>query len=141
MLYDDKELAGLLSKVKTIAVIGAVDKPGRAVHSVGSYLIEAGFTVIPVHPKRTNVWGLETYKSILDIPVKIDLVDLFRAAEFCPEHADEVLKLTEQPDIFWMQSGIWSSAVKEKLSSTSIKVIEDRCLMVDHRRLVNNKCL
>lgn len=136
MLYSDNELAGLLSEVKTIAVIGAVDKSGRPVDSVGRYLINAGFNIIPVHPKRENVWGLKTYPTILDIPEKIDLVDLFRASKFCPEHAEEVLQLAELPKVFWMQSGIFSPEAKEKLSSTSIKVIEDRCLMVEHQRLV-----
>lgn len=137
MLYNDKELAGLLSEVKTIAVIGAVDKPGRPVDRVGRYLIETGFRVIPVHPKRENVWGLKTYHSILDIPEKIDLVDLFRAAQFCPDHAEEILKLGELPRVFWMQSGIASPEARQILSEKPVTVIEDRCLMIEHQRLVS----
>lgn len=137
MLYNDKELAGLLSEVKTIAVIGAVDKPGRPVDRVGRYLIETGFRVIPVHPKRENVWGLKTYPSILDIPEKIDLVDLFRAAQFCPDHAEEILKLEELPKVFWMQSGIASPEARQILSEKPVTVIEDRCLMIEHQRLVS----
>lgn len=137
MLYDDKELAGLLAEVKSIAIIGAVDKPGRPVDSVGRYLIDSGFKIFPVHPKRTNVWGLETFPSILDIPEPIDIVDLFRAADFCPDHAKEVLQLKQLPSIFWMQSGIFCSEAKEILSTTPVKIIENRCLMVEHQRLVN----
>ncbi|SME89145.1 CoA-binding protein [Desulfovibrio gilichinskyi] len=139
LLLDEKKLASLLSEVKVIAVIGAVDKPGRPVDMVGRYLIESGYTVIPVHPKRQDVWGLKTYKSILDIPERIDLVDVFRAPDFCPEHAEECLKLNTLPKVFWMQQGIHSPAARELLSAKDITVIEDRCIMVDHKRLVGKK--
>jgi len=141
MLYSDKELAALLAKVKTIAVVGAKDKPGQPVDRVGRYLIEAGFRVIPVHPKRTEVWGLTAYPTLCDIPEPVDLVDLFRAAEACPAHAEEFLRLSPLPCCFWMQSGIVSPAARAILAShpaaTPIHVIEDRCLMVDHRNLVS----
>ncbi|MBI9110574.1 CoA-binding protein [Maridesulfovibrio ferrireducens] len=139
LLLDEKKLAALLNEVKVIAVIGAVDKPGRPVDMVGRYLIEAGFKVIPVHPKRQDVWGLKTYKSILDIPEHIDLVDVFRAPGFCPDHAEECLKLNTIPKVFWMQQGIYSPESREILSVKKITVIEDRCIMVDHKRLVGKK--
>ncbi len=141
MLYSDKELAALLGKVKTIAVVGAKDKPGQPVDRVGRYLIGAGFRVIPVHPKRTEVWGLKAYPSLNDIPEPVDLVDLFRAADACPAHAEEVLRLSPRPLCFWMQSGIFSPEARRILSGqpglTPILVVEDRCLMVDHRNLVS----
>ncbi|WP_027722357.1 CoA-binding protein [Maridesulfovibrio zosterae] len=139
LLLDEKKLASLLNEVKVIAVIGAVDKPGRPVDRVGRYLIDAGFKVIPVHPKRENVWGLKTYKSILDIPEPIDLLDLFRAANFCPFHADECLNLKELPKVFWMQQGISSPESRAMLSGKDITVIEDRCLMIDHKNLVGKE--
>ncbi|MBU1041787.1 MAG: CoA-binding protein [Proteobacteria bacterium] len=137
MLHSDKELAALLGKVKTIAVVGAKDKPGQPVDRVGRYLIDAGFRVIPVHPKRTEVWGLKAYPSINDIPEAVDLVNLFRAAEACPAHAEEFLRLSPKPLCFWMQSGIVSPEARRILSSLPVLVIEDRCLMVDHRSLVS----
>lgn len=131
MEIKDTELAALLGEVKTIAVLGASDKPGRPVDGVGRALIQRGFTVIPVHPKRQNVWGLTTYVSLADVPVAIDCVDLFRAAKWCPDHAREVLELSPLPRIFWMQSGITSPEAKDILKHTDITVIEDRCLMVE----------
>lgn len=131
MKNKDKELATLLEEVKTIAIIGASDKEGRPVDGVGRALMERGFTIFPVHPKRTNVWGLETYKSIKDIPVPIDCVDLFRAAKWCPEHAREVASLETIPKIFWMQSGIQSPEAHSLLQHLDIAVFEDRCLMVE----------
>lgn len=136
MLHSDKELAALLGEVKTIAVIGAKDKPGQPVDSVGRHLIRAGYKVIPVHPARAGVWGLPTYKSILDIPDPIDLVDVFRAPEFCAAHAGEVLRLANRPRCFWMQTGIFSPDARRLLAGSGTLVIEDRCLMVDHQRLL-----
>ena len=135
MLYSEKELAALLGQVKHIAIVGAKDKPGQPVDRVGRYLIEAGFTISPVHPKRASVWGLPAYPTLADVPAPIDLVDLFRAADACPAHAEEVLKLAHRPRCFWMQSGIASAEARAILKDSGIMVIEDRCLMVDHARL------
>ena len=136
MLYSDTELAALLRQVKTIAVVGAKDKSGQPVDRVGRYLIEAGFNVIPVHPKRPTVWGLKAYPTLADVPVPIDLVNLFRAADACPDHAQEALRLTAKPRCFWMQSGIVSQEARAILSDSGIFVVEDRCLMVDHAQLL-----
>ena len=134
MLYNDKELAALLSEVKTIAVIGAVDKPNRPVDGVGREMMDMGFDIIPVHPARSDVWGLKTYKSVADIPAQVDIVDLFRNAKFCPDHAREVLTMNPLPRIFWMQSGIVSPEAREILADSNITVIEDRCLKVELQR-------
>ncbi|BCS87388.1 CoA-binding protein [Pseudodesulfovibrio sediminis] len=131
MLIDMQELAPLLREVKTIAVIGAVDKPGRPVDMVGHALISMGFTVIPVHPKRRGVWGLTTYPTVNDIPIPVDMVDIFRASEFCPAHAREVLDMSPLPKIFWMQSGITSPEAQKILADSGITVVEDRCTKVE----------
>jgi predicted CoA-binding protein len=133
LIVDEKKLAALLDEVKVIAVIGAVDKPGRPVDRVCRYMIDAGYKIIPVHPKRENVWGLETYKSVKDIPFPVDMVNLFRASQFCADHAREVLELETMPKCFWMQEGIFSPEARELLSGKGIIVIEDRCIMVDHK--------
>lgn len=135
MLIDMKELAPLLREVKTIAVVGAVDKPGRPVDMVGRALIDMGFTVIPVHPKRSDVWGLATYPSLGDIPAPVDLVDVFRAPQFCPDHARETLALDPLPKIFWMQSGIVSPEAREILAGSGITVVEDHCTKVEMQAL------
>jgi len=134
MLFDD-ELKALLEKVKTVAVLGAVDKPGRPVDMVGRYLIDAGLTVVPVHPKRSEVWGLPTCPTLADVPVPVDLVDVFRNPDHCPAHAAEALALAPRPLVFWMQSGIASPGAGAILAGSGIRVIEDACLMVEHRRL------
>ncbi|MGE4505053.1 MAG: CoA-binding protein [Desulfovibrionaceae bacterium] len=139
MLHSTQELTALLAQVKTIAVVGAVDKPGRPVDRIGRYLMGAGFTVIPVHPKRKDVWGLPTYPSLLDIPEPVDLVNLFRRAEFCPDHAREALRMRPLPKAVWMQSGIVSDEARYILKDAPIVVVEDRCVMVDHQRMAGAK--
>ena len=136
MQPSDKELTALLRQVKAIAVVGAVDKPSRPVDGVGRYLIRAGFTVIPVHPKRRDVWGLTTYPSLADIPGPVDLVDLFRAPEHCPDHAREVLAMAPRPRVFWMQQGVASPEAAAILDGSGVAVVEDFCLAVAHSRLL-----
>ncbi|MFH1915368.1 MAG: CoA-binding protein [Pseudomonadota bacterium] len=135
MLINEKELAARLHEVKTIAVVGAVDKPGRPVDRVGREMIAMGFTIIPVHPVRDNIWGLETYRSVTDIPVPVDVVDLFRNAQFCPGHAREVLEMETLPRFFWMQSGVFSPEARQLLAGSPIQVIEDRCLKMELAQL------
>jgi len=122
-----------LSNIQNIAIVGAKNKPSQPVHQVGHYLIQAGFTVFPVHPQRQNVWGLPTYQSLLDIPERIDLVDLFRSSEFCIQHAKEVLQLDPLPLAFWMQQGVSSPEAKDLLQPYGIRVIEDSCIKLRHQ--------
>lgn len=134
------QLAPLLQSVRTIAVLGAKDAAGQPVDKVGRYLIEAGFTVIPVHPKRKNVWGLTTYTSLAELAearpdVQVDCVDLFRASQFCADHAKEALALPNVPKLFWMQSGIRNAEARTLMENAGASVVEDECLMVVHKRL------
>ncbi len=135
MLYADTTLKTLLSPGKTIALVGAKDRPGTEVDMVGRYLIAAGFRVIPVHPARPTVWGLPASKTLAEIEAPIDIVNLFRAAPHCPAHAAETLALANRPACFWMQSGIVSPESANLLAPSGITVVEDRCIMVEHRRL------
>lgn len=132
------ELAARLAQVKTIAVLGAKDVPGRPVDRVGRYLINSGFTIFPVHPVRKDVWGLPTYTRLQDIPEPIDLVDVFRAPQFCVDHARECLDLSPLPGIFWMQSGIANLEARELLQAAGVYVVEDLCLMIEHQRLADH---
>jgi len=135
MLYADATLKTLLSPGKTIALVGAKDRPGTEVDMVGRYLIDAGFRVVPVHPARARVWDVPACKTLAEVDGPIDIVNLFRAPEHCPAHAAEVLALANRPACFWMQTGIVSPEARELLAGSGIEVVEDRCIMVEHRRL------
>jgi len=135
VLYADATLKELLAPGATIALVGAKDRPDTEVDMVGRYLLEAGFTVIPVHPARSAVWGLPARKTLAEIDVPVDIVNLFRAAQHCPAHAAETLALPHRPRCFWMQSGIASPEARTLLQPSGMVVVEDRCIMVEHRRL------
>ena len=135
MLSGDADMRQALAGCSTVAIVGAKDKPGSAVDRVGRYLIENGFTVYPVHPVRKNVWGLHTFSSLAEVPGPVDIVNLFRASENCPKHAREALKLSAPARIFWMQMGIFSFEARSILAGTPTRVVEDLCIMVEHRRL------
>ncbi len=135
LLPNFQDLKSLFDRVRTIAIIGAKDVQGQPVDMVGRYLLDAGYTVIPVHPKRKNIWGLATYPNLTDVPEPVDMVNVFRAPQFCPAHARETLELKKRPAAFWMQLGIVSPEAVQILSPHAIQVIQNECLMVVHKRL------
>ena len=136
----DDTIRTLLISAKTLAVVGAKDTPGQAVDAVGRYLIEAGYAVWPIHPARHSVWDLSAFPSLAALPGKADIIVLFRAASACPEHALEVLALSWKPSAFWMQTGIRSSEARQMLAAYGINIIEDLCIMAEHRRRVAGVC-
>ncbi len=132
---DDTELAAFLGAARTIAVLGASDKPGRPVDRVGRYLIRAGYQVIPVHPVRKSVWDIPAWPCLAAVPHPVDIVNLFRAAEYCAGHARETLALPCPPLLFWMQSGIVSEEAMNLMRGRGIAAVQDACIMVEHARL------
>ena len=131
----DEHLRALLANARTIAIVGAKDKPGQPVDGVGRYLIQAGYTVIPVHPVRREVWGIPAVASLAEIHCPVDIIDVFRAPEFCPAHAVEAASMQPLPALFWMQLGIANAEARRNAEAAGMEVIEDACLMVEHRRL------
>ena len=136
VFMSDERLRAALAEAKTIAIVGAKDKPGQAVDDVGRYLIAAGYRVIPVHPVRKNVWGLKTYASLAEVQEQVDIVDVFRAPEFCPGHALEAANMPLTPKLFWMQLGIRSAEASQIVGKAGMAVVDDKCIMVEHRRLL-----
>ena len=135
-MLDDRLMRAVLGESRSIAIIGAKDKPGQAEDRVGRYLLEQGYRVVPVHPVRKTVWGLPAFASIAELPEPVDIINLFRAPEYCPGHAQEVLALGWKPKVFWMQLGIRSPEARQALAETGITVVEDSCIMVEHARLL-----
>ena len=135
-MLDDRLLRAMFDQSCSIAIIGAKDKPGQAVDKVGRYLLEQGYRVVPVHPVRKTVWGLPAVPSITELQEPVDIINLFRAPEYCPGHAHEVLRLGWRPKLFWMQLGIRSPEARAALAATGITVVEDLCIMVEHARLL-----
>ncbi len=135
-LQSDDELRELLLRVHTIAVVGIKDGPGDDAFRVPRYMQEHGYRILPVSPKLDQVLGERAVARLGDLAEPVDLVNLFRAPAHIPTHADEILALSPLPRAVWMQLGIRHPGATACLEAAGIAVVEDRCLMVEHRRLL-----
>ena len=135
-----EEVAGVrqvVASLKRVAVLGirSAQHASRPAFYVPQYLVSAGLQVIPVPIDDLNVQeilGQKVYRRLADIPGEVDLVDVFRRSEDIPAHLDDIL--AKKPKAVWFQSGIRNNDVAEVFARAGIKVVQDRCLMVDHRR-------
>ena len=131
-------IRSLLSETRTIAVLG-IKTEAQATQPafyVPRYLQTAGFQIIPVpvyYPKVTEILGQQVYRRLLDIPIHVDLVNVFRRSPDVPPHVPDIL--AKMPKAVWLQSGIRNDAAAETLAKAGIKVVQDRCIMVEHRYL------
>ena len=124
-------IADILKRAKTIAVVGLSDSPLRPSHGVAAYLQSQGYRIIPVNPQITESLGEKAYPSLLDVPEKIDIVDIFRRPEFVDEVVDQAIQL-KVPAV-WMQEEIVHEKAAQKARQAGIFVVMDRCLLVEHR--------
>jgi len=139
LLTTDEEIKQLLSAVKRIAVLGIKPEThaNQPAHYVPKYIQSAGYKIIPVpvyYPEVTEIMGEQVYRDLRDIPGEIDLVNVFRLPHDIPKHTDEILEA--KPKFVWIQSGLRNDEVAETLAKAGIKVVQDLCLMVEHRALV-----
>ena len=125
------EIAELLKRVRTIAVVGLSDSPLRPSHGVSAYMQTQGYRIIPVNPNIRGALGEKAYASLLDIPEKIDIVNIFRRPEFVPAIVDQAIQL-KVPAI-WMQEGVIHPGAAEKARKAGIFVIMDSCILQEHK--------
>jgi predicted CoA-binding protein len=136
LIAETDQIRELILQCKRIAVLGikTEKQASQPAFYVPEYLHAAGFEVIPVpvyYPDVTAILGKKVYRRLVDIPGEIDLVDVFRRSHDIPGHVEDLL--TKKPKVVWFQSGIRNDEVAEKLAKADIKVVQDRCLMVEHR--------
>lgn len=139
ILTTDAEIGELLRNTRTIAVLGI--KPETHSYQpafyVPDYMARAGYEIIPVpvyYPEVTEILGKEVYRKLTDVPGDIDLLNVFRRPNDIPQHMDDIL--AKKPKAVWLQLGIRNDDVAETLAAAGIKVVQDLCLMVEHRSLV-----
>jgi predicted CoA-binding protein len=127
----------MLANSKSIAVLGMKDDESEVSYKIPYYMKEHGYNIYPVNPTRAGkeVFGTAFYETIADINDEIDLVDIFRRPEFLVEHAKEILKMKPLPKYVWFQLGIYNDEAAKILESAGIKVVQNRCIMVEHERL------
>ena len=133
MLISLPEITSLLKNCQTIAVVGLSPKENRPSNDVARYLIKAGFTVIPVNPGQDEILGLTCYPNLAAIPVKVDLVNIFRRSEDVEPVVDKAIEIRAKG--VWMQQGIANEQAATKARAAGLQVIMDRCIKVDHANL------
>jgi predicted CoA-binding protein len=138
LIRDEAALAALLARTQRVAVLGIKTEAqaGQPAFDVPRYLAQAGLDVVPVpvyYPEATEILGRRVYRRLVDVPGEIDLVDVFRRPQDLPAHLDDLL--ATHPHAVWLQSGIRHDELAEQLARAGIRVVQDRCLMVEHRRL------
>lgn len=130
----DEEIRALLERVRRIAVVGLSPKPYRDSHRVGRYLLEHGYTVVPVYPREREILGQAVYRRVQDIPGGVDLVDVFRRSEELAPVFDDAMA-AKAPAI-WTQYDCVDEPSARLAQSAGLVVVMDRCLMVEHARLL-----
>jgi predicted CoA-binding protein len=131
-------IGDVIRETRRIAVLGikTEEQADQPAFYVPSYLLRAGFEIVPVpvyYPEVTMILGTKVYRRLSEIPDEIDLVDVFRRSHDIDAHLSDIL--AKKPKAVWFQSGIRNDSVAEELAKAGIKVVQDRCLMVEHRRL------
>ncbi|MCL5021220.1 MAG: CoA-binding protein [Bacteroidetes bacterium] len=133
-IIDDADLRNLLIQARTIAVIGASTNTFRDSNMIMQYLIKHGYEVIPVNPKYETVLERKCYPTLKSIGRQIDIADVFRRSEFMDETARDAVDAKART--LWMQLGIKNQEAARLAAESGLKVVMNRCIMVEHRRLV-----
>ncbi|WP_027363269.1 CoA-binding protein [Desulfotruncus alcoholivorax] len=132
----DDQIRQILMQSKTIAIVGLSDKPHRDSYMVAQYMIDNGYKIIPVNPRAKEVLNQKAYTSLLEVPGKIDIVNVFRRSDLVLPVVEEAL--TKKPGTIWLQLGIENEECAKLAALQGIAMIMDKCIKVEHQRLIKN---
>jgi len=133
-----EEIKSVLERYRTVAVVGLSRNPAKASYRVAQYLQSVGYHIIPVNPFADEILGEKCYKSLLEVPDTIDIVDIFRPSEDVPAIVDEAITIKNRvgsPKVIWMQLGIVNEEAAKRAREAGFTVVMDSCMMIEHRRL------
>lgn len=138
LVTDQESIARIVRECKRIAVLGMKTEAQRdqPAFYVAEYMARAGYDIVPVpvyYPTVTRILERPVYRAVRDVPLPIDMVDVFRRPHDIPPHVDDIL--AARPRVVWFQLGIRNTAAAEAFARAGIQVVQDRCLLVEHRRL------
>jgi len=128
------EVKEIFDTVKTIAVLGLSPNETKDSHRVAAYLQAHGYKIIPVYPKEETILGEKVYRSLADIPEKVDMVNIFRKPAALDAIADACIARGDVK-VFWAQKGIVNNEAAKKAEEAGMRVVQNQCSMVDHRNL------
>ena len=136
LVEDDAGIRRVLEQAHRIAVLGIKVDSGQPAHYVAEYAQRAGYEIVPVpvyYPDVTEILGERVYRKVADVPGDVDMVNVFRRPADIPPHVDDIL--AKKPSSVWFQLGIRNAAAAERLARAGIDVVQDRCLLVELRRI------
>ena len=138
LVDDDAGLARVLREARRIAVLGAKPDPHEPAHYVPAYLQARGYRILPVNPifEGQTILGERVVGTVADLDEPVDVIEIFRRPTFLPDHAREILALPWKPRAVWFQLGIRHDGAATQLARAGIDVIQNRCMMPEHRRLL-----
>ncbi len=128
------EIKEIFESVKTIAVVGLSPNPTKDSHRVAAYLQSVGYTIVPIYPKEDSILGQKVYRSLQEIPFKIDMIDIFRKPAAVMPIVEAAIERGDV-DVVWLQKGIVNNEAAQKAKDAGMKVVQNRCTMVDHKML------
>ncbi len=129
-----EEIEKIFNEVKTIAVVGLSPNETKDSHKVAKYLQSAGYKIIPIYPKEEKILGEKVYRSLLEVEEEIDMVDVFRKPAAVDMIVDAIEK-RKDVKVLWLQKGIVNNKAAKRAKEMGLKVIQNRCSMVDHKAL------
>ena len=135
--YDDSYIRGILNTVKTIAMVGASEKENRPSYFAFKYLLERGYRMIPVNPGYAgeDMLGRRIFARLADIPEPVDMIDIFRGAQYALAIVQEALALKTRPQVIWMQLGVRNDQAAALAETNGMKVVMNRCPKIEYGRL------
>jgi hypothetical protein len=138
LVDDDAGVRAILAAARVVAVLGAQADPAAPAHYVPAYLARHGYRIRPVNPTLLGRWlfGAPVVARLADLDEPADVIEIFRRPEHLPAHAREILALPWRPRAVWLQLGIRHDVVAAELARAGIQVVQDRCMMPEHRRLL-----
>ena len=138
-MNSDKEMKEILLTTKTIASVGLSGNPQKESYGIVAYLKEQGYTIIPVNPTATEILGEKSYPDLESVPVKIDVVQVFRKPEDVPPVVEDAIKVGAK--VVWMQEGIVNEEAAKRAREAGLQVVMDACMRATHRRLIGPKLM
>ncbi len=135
--YPDSYIRGILNTVKTIAMVGASEKENRPSYFAFKYLLERGYNMIPVNPGHDGhtMLGQRIYARLADVPVPVDMVDIFRASQYALPIVQDALTLKPRPQVIWMQLSVRNDEAAALAEANGLKVVMNRCPKIEYGRL------
>lgn len=135
MAIADERIREILQAAKTIAVVGLSDDPSRASFGVSRYLQRSGYRILPVNPNIAEAHGERAYASLEELPEKPDVINVFRRSEHVADLVEPAIASGAR--LFWMQLGVRDDRAAARLEAAGMAVVQDRCLMIEHMRLLS----